>query len=171
MTDIKKTLIKIAIGIILAVAGWNIASLGDDYISEETLKESETFCKNASTTTIGFLDSTYTETTVTVMKLKTKMYTFGYHFKANEASFQGTYTSNILKNNGFVKVWYDKNNPASNTSSDPCISYEYNKTKKFSAYKDYYYVVGLVMLLIGIGLLYSSVVNLVRGLFFPKQSS
>ena len=164
----KKELIKIGIGIIFLIAGWKVAEHGDKITSKEELQELQTLCDNAFVTT-GKLSGTYKEITVKVGRAKTKMYEYSYNFTVEGNKYASTSTTNQTNPKDSLTVWYNKTNPSQNSTHDPCVELDRTKKEKTIGNSTFYYVGGILMLLIGAGLVWGSLKQMLRKLFGSKK--
>lgn len=164
----KATLIKLGIGIVLLIVGWKIAAHGDSIVSKEEIQELQHFCDHADITE-GSIRDTYKEITVKIGKSRTKMYEFTYDFEVNGKSYTATKTTSQTTADDNADIWFDKTDPAKNDTSNPCTELERTKKEKTIGDSTYYYIGGVLMLLIGLGLASGSFKQLLRNLFSSKK--
>jgi len=148
----KRIIFSLIAAAVFTYFGWQLTDKGLSSPSDESLAKYEQLCKS-SVKTIGFLDSTYTETTIKVIKGSsgTKMNKFTFTFMADGETQTGSYTTSGMPKNPTVDVWYDPAHPDSYMTNDPCKQFEYSKGKK---HPGWYAFVGVPMLLLGAGSLY-----------------
>jgi hypothetical protein len=167
----KQILIKFLIGSFLAYFGYYLSGKGGEYVTPETIKEYEEDCAN-SIKTIANLDGSYTEKTVTIMKVPVKMYYYNYQFKVGDNTYKGNFQIDkeptVLGDSFFLRdidVWYNKDEPNKNQRHSPCDSMEAMKKCKVSSYSNWFFYFGLPFILIGIILAYRSIKDFFRQLF------
>jgi hypothetical protein len=164
----KKELIKIGIGLLFLFGGWKIAERGDQIVSKETIQELQNLCEN-SIITKGKLKDSYKEITVKIGKIKTKMYEFSYDFSVEGNNYSATITSNLTTAKDSADIWYRKSNPAKNSTNNPCVELEKTKKEKTIGNSGVYYIGGILLLLIGVGLVWSSIKQIFRNLLGSKK--
>ena len=164
----KKQLITIGIGLLLLFCGWKIAERGDKIISKESIQDLQTLCENAITTK-GKLKDSYKEITVKIGKIKSKMYEFSYDFAVDGINYTTIYTTNLTHAKDSISIWYNKSNPGKNSTTNPCVELERTKKEKTIGNSTFYYIGGILMLLIGAGLVWSSIKKIFINLFRVKK--
>jgi hypothetical protein len=158
----KRIIFSLIAAVVFTYFGWQLTDKGLSSPSDESLKEYEQLCKR-SVKTIGFLDSAYTETTIKIIKGSsgTKMNKFTFTFMVDGETHTGSYTTSGMPKKPIVDVWYDPSNPSSYITNDPCAQYEYSKGKK---HPRWYAILGVPMLLLGAGSLYSMLKRGLKGM-------
>ena len=160
----KKELITIAIGVILLFGGAKIAAKGDEIVSKETIQELQNLCENADTIQ-GKLRGTYEITTVKIANVKTEMYRFSYDFSINGTIYSTTYTTNQTSSKDYIPIWYNKSNPNINSTRNPCIELEKTKKENTIGNSAYYYIGGVLFIIMGIGFVWMSIIKIFRKIF------
>jgi hypothetical protein len=149
----KSILIRAAIGILFTYFGFQLADKGLSSPSDATVKKYEQLCKH-SIKTSGLFDSTYSETTIKVLKGSsgTKFNNFTYTYFADNQVHNGNLSMTSMPSRATVDIWYDPANPNYHVTADPCKQYDYAKSKQYPAL---YWYIGIPMLLVGISMLYA----------------
>ncbi len=162
----KNYLIKIAVGLLLIYAGWKITDSGDQRISQEDFNAKQEHCKNASTTA-GFLRDSAQEITMKIGKIKSKMYEYQYDYFVNGQKYVVKNTTNITTPPDSVTVWYHQGDVANASTTNPCRELETYMKEKTIGSKMWFYILGIPMILIGLGLAWGNfkemIVTAVRG--------
>ncbi len=166
----KKNLIKIVIGILLLLGGWKVAEKGDKVISKEELQKLKTLSENAGNAK-GYVRDSFTETTITIKKIKTKLYEYTYDFEVDGQGFTAKSNSNKETTPDSLTIWYNKSNPAENATDDPKVAFEKTSKEKSIGSKAVYYISGIAMIVIGFGLAWGTIKGLLRGLFAKKPTA
>ncbi|ACU59968.1 hypothetical protein [Chitinophaga pinensis] len=162
--NLKAIIIKVAIGLALTLAGWQLTDKGLSYPSEKDAAMYAQLCKN-SVKTKGRISEDYTTTKIALKGTNgTNMNTFKYVYTVNGQDYNGQFTVNIVPSYKELDVWYDPNDPTVHFHRDPCKQVDYYKDKK---YPRWFAFLGIPMLLIGAGMLYSMFKNGMRSLFTP----
>lgn len=164
----KKVLIKILVSLVLILVGWKVAEHGDSIVSAEDMQKSKALCEQSGTTMAGLQD-TYEESTVKIKKIEIKMYTFTYNFEVAGKIFSTTSTSNKATALDSLKVWFDKNDPTVNSLNNPCVEHSIFSKEKTVGNRFIYYIGGILAILIGLGLLWNTVIQSLRKLFSSKK--
>ncbi|AEW01814.1 hypothetical protein A4D02_07370 [Niastella koreensis] len=99
-----------------------------------------------STTAIGFLDSNYTR----VKRFGVMTNSFTYHFKVNGEEYKGYHDFKKLPESPIVKVYYQKDNPAT-SDLDPWASRDSIKRQKEGSHSISTLLTGIIFGLFGIG--------------------
>lgn len=159
----KGTIIKVLIGIALTWAGWQLSDMGLSHPSEKDKAMYEQLCKN-SVKTKGQIAEDFEQTTLKLRGASTNMNTYKYVYTVNGRNFNGQFTINTLSKAHQIDVWYDPNDPAVHYHRDPCAQLDYYKDKNYPRWLAF---IGVPMLLIGAGMLYSMFKNGLRSLFKP----
>lgn len=146
-----RAFVKILIGVLLLLYGWDLATVGDKFTSVEEIKEAEYMCANGIKVT-GALQDGYEEIDAGVGKLKFKIYEFKYIYMVDSIQHIAKATSNLNTSAPTASIWYDKNSPDKNTMSNPCAEAKRFKEKKRIGNKWLYYGGGALMMLVGFGL-------------------
>lgn len=160
----KAIIIKVVIGLVFTYFGWQLTDKGLSSPSDETLQGYEKLCNN-SVKTVGILDSTYTETTIKILKGSTTYNNFTFTYKVDDQTYNGSYSIKGVPEKLSVDVWYDPGNPGTHLKGDPCKQFEFSRARQ---YPGWYPIIGVPMLLIGAGLLYALFKSGIRSLFGPK---
>jgi uncharacterized ion transporter superfamily protein YfcC len=164
----KNILIKIGIGLLLLIGGWKIADRGDKIISKEDLRELQDLCEN-SVSTIGRLKGTYEEVNVNVGKLKSKLYKFTYDYNVDEVNYAAVYVSEKTSAKDSINIWYHKNHPDKNSINNPCDQLVRSKKEKTIGNSTFYYIGGILMILIGAGLVWNSIKQIIKTIFGKRK--
>ena len=157
----KPFFIKVAIGIVLVLSGWKIAEHGDKVLSKKRLQEYKDLCDN-SATTFGFPQDSVSVLTFKLKSTRTETYTIGYAFNVSDRQYVSSITSNVLAVKDSVRIWYDKKNPASNSTSDPCVNLQNILKIKSTGSQWPYYLIGVLMILFGASLAWGTIKNKIR---------
>ncbi|QHS59161.1 hypothetical protein [Chitinophaga agri] len=162
----KNTLIKIAICIVLTWAGWQLTDKGMSGASKEERLKYEQLCKR-SVKTIGKIDEQYEQTNIKLIKGSkgADIYTFNYVYTVDNTDYKGHFTINHLPAKWETDVWYDPTNPSLHAESEPCERMEWYKKRD---YPSWWAWIGIPLLLIGAGTLYSTLKSLLKSLLAPK---
>jgi len=164
--NVKGTIIKLAICLVLVWAGWQLTDKGLSSVSKEEMANYEQLCKG-SVKTVGKLKETFEKTTIKIVKgfKGSDIYTFNYVYIAGGALYEGHYTTNNMATKEEVNVWYDPQHPEVHSHDEPCKQLEWYKKRDHPRWWAW---VGIPMLLIGGGTLYASFKSFVRSLFQSK---
>lgn len=149
----KSILIRAATAILFTYSGCQLTDKGLSSPSDETVKKYDQLCKH-SIKTSGLLDSTYSETTIKLLRGSggTKLNNFSYTYFADNQPHNGKMSMTSMPSQATLDIWYDPANPDSHVTADPCTQYEIAKAKQYPAW---YWYIGLPMFLFGISLLFS----------------
>lgn len=164
--NVKNTIIKMVICLVLAWAGWQLTDKGLSSVSKKELAEYEQLCKHADKTT-GKIDEQYEQTTIKIIKgaKASSIYTFNYVYTVNNADYKGQFTINHLPAKWEVDVWYDPANPAVHSEREPCERFNWYKKRDYPRWLAW---IGIPLLLIGGGTLFSTFKSFLRYLVAPK---
>lgn len=151
---------QLVFGLLVAYCGYFLINRGDESISQERFDKSERLCKHAVETQ-GIIDSIYTETTMKVGPVKTKMYNYKVTFTANGKEYKTSLmVPAVIESDPIRKVWYDREDPTSNSAHDACEAYESDKKKNVTSFGLAYSAGGILIGLIGIRLIWSALISL-----------
>ncbi|GAB4023544.1 hypothetical protein GCM10028808_74250 [Spirosoma migulaei] len=154
---------QIAIGVLGILLAYFLIKRGDNSITEEAFLKSENLCNNAVKTS-GYLDSTYTETTMKIAKVKMKFYNYSATFTAQGKEYKTTFSTTEPIKDEFIKpVWYDSQDPENNSTTNACERHEENKFKNVSSHKDAFSIGGILLGLISLSITFGGVKGLFRG--------
>jgi hypothetical protein len=166
MSSLKKSLIKIVVGVALMYGGWMLAEQGDKRISLEDLQAKEKLCKNAATA-LGIVRDSVTQTTVKLAGVRVKMYTYKYDYMVNGQIYLATHVTNQDTPEQFKKIWFDKNVPSLYATTAPCEDFENYKKNKSVGSKAPFYIFGILGMIIGLGVTWgtikSGIVSVIKG--------
>lgn len=159
----KGTIIKVLIGIVLTVAGWQLTDKGLTSPSKENKEMYERLCKSGVKTK-GQIADDYEHSTLKLIRGSkgTDMNTFKYVYTVNGRDFHDQFTVNTMPKGKQLNIWYDPNDPTIHCHNDPCVQLDYYKGKDYPLW---FAFVGVPMLIIGASMLYGMFKNGLRALF------
>jgi len=167
--NIKGTVIKAAIYLVLAWAGWQLTDKGLSSASKEDMAMYEQLCKS-HVKTVGLVEEKFEQTNIKVVKGSkgTDIYTFNYIYLVAGAQYTGHYTTNNMPVKWEVNVWYDPQHPEVHSDTEPCERLAWYKKRD---YPRWWAWIGIPMLLIGGGSLYALFKSFLRSLFRSKSGT
>ncbi len=165
--NLKGTIIKVIICLVLTWAGWQLSDMGLTSPSKKNKTMYEQLCKNGLKTK-GRIADDYEHSTLKLIRgsKATDMNTFKYVYTVNGRDYHDKFTVNTMPKGKEIDVWYDPNDPTVHFTHNPCAQLEYYKGKDHPLW---YAFIGVPMLLVGAGTLYSMFKNGLRSLFTPKS--
>jgi len=166
----KSIFINILIGIALVYGGYYLLENSGKFVSQEDFDEVENLC-TYSESTLGILQETVTETTMTIRSVDITSYELSYLYKVAEQEFFAKKTVSNIDTfiNPISKVWYNKEQPNSNSLEEPCEKWEVYQTKYAVGSQMYFFIPGTLMGLVGLNILWNMLKTLLIGLW-KKES-
>lgn len=139
-------------------SGCQLFKINDGKTNEASKVETKSLCDNGEKA-VALLRSEYTE-----MKVAgTKTYFYEFDYEVDGVSYPGKFNKNEILSIPIVSIIYDRDNPASyTTTEDPCATYAAIKDNA-SRYPDWFEYVGGGLFLLGLMFAKSSVVQVFTG--------
>jgi hypothetical protein len=137
--------------------GCKLANINSGKTSEANKETKKSLCENGVKTT-AILQNEYTE-----MEIGSSVsYQYKFDYEVDGKTYTGNHSVSEELAIPILEVRYDKTNPSSVTTSDPCVTYE--KIKDLPGkYPDWMEYVGIGIFLLGLGFGQSSIVRAIKG--------
>lgn len=149
--------LPLILSIICLYGGCKLANINSGKTTEAAKETKKSLCENGEKTT-AVLQNEYTE-----MEIGSSVsYQYKYDYQVDGKTYTGKHSASEELAIPILEVFYDKNNPSSVTTIEPCASYE--KIKDLPGkYPDWMEYVGIGLFLLGLGYGQSSIMKAIRG--------
>ncbi|MCI4670400.1 MAG: hypothetical protein MRZ79_19845 [Bacteroidia bacterium] len=166
----KNFIIRILIGAGLAFGGYYLITVSEGLVSKDEFTEVENMCNNGVQTT-GIVRDSVLETQMTIAGAEISSFELKFDFMVEGKSYVAKKTVNDLDSQMLpvTAVWYDKTNPTSNSTEDPCEKLENFKSEKKVGNENLFFFGGLILGLLGLGIAWGSFKEMIASLFRRKK--
>ncbi len=149
--------LPLILSIFCLYGGCKLANINSGKTSEANKATKKSLCENGVKTT-AILQNEYTE-----MEIGSSVsYQYKFDYEVEGKTYTGNHSVSEELAIPILEVQYDKSNPSSVTTIDPCATYE--KIKDLPGkYPDWMEYIGIGLFLLGLGYGQSSIVRAIRG--------